>query len=117
MSDEGRITYRYIRAPQYRKIPTSGVWGGVTPDGNIIANFFVDSPEMPTSITHELRSGGVLGEEVARDYDETEGATIERSLEVGVVVSPEKARAIGQWLLAKAEEMEAGVDVDEGDED
>lgn len=109
MSDEGRITYRYVRAPQYRKIPTSGVWGGVTPDGNIIANFFVDTPEMPISITHELRPAGVLGEEIAREYNESEEAAIERSLEVGVVVSPQKARAIAQWLLAKAEEMESAV--------
>ncbi len=116
MSDDGRITYRYVQAAGYRRIPASGVWGGITPDGNIIANFFVDAPEIPLSITHELRAGGVLGEEISRDYQQPDSPSIERSLEVGVVMSAERARSVGQWLLSKAEELEAAA-TEQGEDD
>jgi len=75
------------------------------PDGNIVANFFVDTPEVPQSITHELAEGHVLGEELSREPAEGE-PTFERSLEVGVVMSPEKARVFAHWLLSKAEELD-----------
>ncbi len=106
MSNDGRITFRYSTAPAYRKVPVSGVWGGVMPDGNIIANFFVDAPEMPASVTHELTEGHVLGQEVSRERGGDAEPTFERAREVGVVLSPDKAKSFAQWLLSKAEEVE-----------
>ncbi len=105
MSQRAHITFRYSLAPGYRKVPMSGVWGGAMPDGSIIANFFVDAPEIPQSVTYEMTADHVLGEEIGRERA-SEGPVFERSLEVGVVMSPDRARALAQWLLAKAEELD-----------
>ena len=121
MDEAKAVSFHYSRSQQYRTFAATGVWGGVMPDGNVLAAFFIDYPQMPTKVSHELVDGVKLGEQKGAEYAQGEGAGMERCLEVGVALSPDKARSIAEWLIRKADEaeelrgvMEARTDGDTG---
>ena len=97
-----KIVFKYEKVPDYRDIPVNGVWGGPTARGDIHMQLFAEYSATPVTVTHEI-SGNTLGPETRRDLG---GATFTRHLLVGVLMSPQNARSIAQWLLGKAEEVE-----------
>ena len=97
-----KIVFKYEKAPDYRDIPVNGVWGGLTARGDIHMQLFAEYSATPVTVAHEVR-GNTLGPETQRDLG---GATFTRHLLVGVLMSPQNARSIAQWLLGKAEEFE-----------
>jgi hypothetical protein len=82
----------------YRVMPVSGVWGGVSPHGMIFADFFFEKPDTPEKVA--------LNESGAEVDRHPSGVFIVRDVMAGIAVRPEVARAIGQWFLDKAEEFE-----------
>ena len=93
-----KITFHYEKDEDYRLIPVNGVWGGMTPRGDILTHFFHESYTLPKAVTHVVTSDGQLGEEVQR-IPKNE---IQRKVLVGMVLTAEQAESIGKWLLAKA---------------
>ena len=98
----GKIVFKFEKAPDYRDISVNGVWGGLTARGDVHMQLFTEYSATPVSVTHEI-SGDTLGPETRRD---TGGAAFTRHLQVGVLMNPQNARSIAQWLLGKAEEYE-----------
>ena len=82
-------------------VSPSGVWGGVTPQGMIYFDMFLEKPEPPaeTTITMDERTGQRT--ETVNGPTET---FLERLLLVGILVHPDVARSVGQWLIEKADE-------------
>lgn len=97
--------------------PCNGVWGGITPTGLVQANFYVDVVKMPTSVvfqrdpeTGEAASPQLIGGPAS------DKAEYLRQFVSGLVMRPEDAMGIGQWLLTNAAEIIAmqggGVEID-----
>jgi hypothetical protein len=82
----------------YRVVPVSGVWGGISPHGMIFADFFFEKPDTPEKVTLDDS-----GKEVGRSPS---GMFVVRDVVGGITVRPEVARAIGQWFIDKADEFE-----------
>lgn len=95
-----KITISFRRGDCYRLIPVNGVWGGVTPRGDIKADLFHESASVPEMITHEVTPQGTLGREVKR----TPSTSVERTVFAGMVLTPEQAESIGSWLVERARE-------------
>lgn len=84
----------------YRLIPVNGIWGGVTPRGDVKADLFHESQSQPQAITHEPTSGGEL-----REVKRTPPANVfQRTVFASMVLSPEQAESIGLWFQQKARE-------------
>jgi hypothetical protein len=96
-----RITFR--KAPGYRIIPITGAWGGVNPEGEIVFDLFVEKLEVPESIQIKVEPGRPPVE-ISR-----EGQIHVRESQIGVVVRPDIARSLGEWLIQKANEGASGV--------
>jgi len=107
--DAQKVHFKYVEDAAFRVVPATGAHGGVTPFGDVIANFFIDRPPVPEVTTQEMSPEGELGAETARSYGFDEGAWIVRHLQVGVVMKPDRARSIAEWLLRKAEKAEEAV--------
>lgn len=90
------------KAPDYRIIPVTGAWGGVSPQGEIIFDLFVEKLEIPKSINIRIDPGRPPME-IGRD-----GQIHVRESQIGVVVRPDIARSIGEWLIQKAQEATSG---------
>ena len=93
MTKEVKIVYRF--APEYRESYANGCYGGFTPKGEIMMNFFTECSEVPESETYELNDNGSLGSLKGR---EPENVSFIRSVNHGVVLSKETAKEIYAWL-------------------
>jgi len=113
VSDEDKqmreLHFRYVEDADFRVVPATGAHGGVTPFGDVIANFFFDRPPVPETTVQEISSEGTLGKETARSYGFNGGHWMVRHLQVGVVMKPDRARSVAEWLLRKADEAEEAV--------
>jgi hypothetical protein len=96
-----KVRVRAKRDEGHRIIPASGVWGGVTPQGMIYFDLFLEKPETPaeTLITIDEKTGQRMEQPVL-----PEEPCLERLLLMGITVRPEVARSIGQWLIERADE-------------
>ena len=95
-----KVTFKFSKDQDYRRIPVNGAWGGPTPRGDVWVEFFHESQETPPKTSRKLTDDGVISEEKA-------GATVEnknytRTLFVGMMLRPEHAESIGNWLQEKA---------------
>lgn len=115
MERPDHINFRYVKDDDYRIVPASGAHGGMTPDGQVIAHFFVELLQLPETVTREVSSDGKLGKTTDETRADGEGVWFERRLTVGVVMSAEKARSIGEWLIGKADEVEEASRSHEGE--
>lgn len=109
LRDGGVATWQQSRRRKSRsssKRPLiTGAWGGVTPQGQILCNFFFDTKENPESITLHV---GKTGE--AEESGRTGDQRLIREVVVGIVLRPDHAHGIGAWLQKNA--IEAGFNPD-----
>ncbi len=101
-----QITVEFDRSDDYRLVPVTGAWATHTPNGDIVAELFVERRLPPREVTLEIE------ENQAREIDQQAGRLV-REVVTGLVMRPEVAFAIGQWLVAKA--RQAGFNPPEGD--
>jgi len=100
MSD---IKIQFKKAADYRIIPVTGAWGGVNPQGEIVFDLFVEKMEIPESVHMRIEPGHPPVEM------EREGQVHVRECQIGIVIRPDIARSIGEWLIQKATEASAGM--------
>lgn len=91
------ITFTFTRAPDYRVIAANGVHGGVTGRGDFKFDLFIESPELPESVTHSITPDG-LGPETGRSPG---AAQVVRESQIGVVMQVEQARSFAHWILER----------------
>lgn len=89
---------KFSRATDYRIIPATGAWGGVTPNGEIVFDLYVERRENPESIEIEVVDGEQVGEK-----RHPHPQPFEREAQIGVVVRPDIAKAIGEFLIGMAD--------------
>lgn len=107
----GSVRIEFERLSSYRVIPADGAWGGPTPRGQILVNFFVDVPTSPLSVTHGLSGDGQLGPEIERSPALSEGAPrVSREFEIGVLLSVEDAEGVAHWLLEQVDLLRRDLD-------
>ena len=77
-------------------ITATGAWGGPTANGNaVIAYLFVESAGIPSIITAEADERGRLD---PNKGERTQRGDITRQVQATLVLTPEDAVIIGQWL-------------------
>lgn len=101
-SQEDVVKFVFVKSPDYKMIAANGVWGGVTPQGQLKLDLFVDSVDMPEFITHNILKDGRLGEEIER---KPSGKIITRELQIGVLLPINIAETIAKWILATLQEV------------
>jgi hypothetical protein len=101
-----RITFRYVKSPDYRIVGANGAAGGLTPQGDLLVSFFVESAAFPEETTHEVGPDGKLGAQ--RDAAQPGPPVVERHLQVGVLLSRPQAAALADWIRARLDEASPG---------
>jgi hypothetical protein len=96
-----KIVIDYKESPDYRVVAANGAWGGLTPKGDIMMSLYIEHAKTPLTVTHSV-DAGKLGPEIDRD---TAGTAITRHLQVGVMMSPQTAETVANWLLGKVEDL------------
>jgi|SRR5271168_3140613 len=94
----------FIKSPAFRVIHADGMFGGPTPRGDLFIGFYSERFPIPTSVYHEIKPTGELGEEIR---EEREGRTgVIREVEFGVNCDLEVVKAFSGWLQDKIKEIE-----------
>ena len=98
-SNEKKIVVKYKNATQYQTVPATGAWGGPNPQGEIICHFFVEHQVFPQGAEIVIdKDTGKLIREKTGEVSETV-----REVQVSVVMRPDIAKTIGEWLVNKTE--------------
>jgi len=99
------IKVKYVYGPDYRKIPATGAWGGLSPNAEVIVNFYVEFKTKPETLTIQVDEAGNLAEESG----EKEEISMTRELLIGVVMRPDIAKSVGHFLIRYAEMAESAI--------
>ncbi|SRR6266436_5173855 len=102
VGEDRNLKFAFHRAAGYRMVASNAVWGGVTPRGDILAEFAVESLEDPETITNVVRADGALGAELSRTPKDR---VIRRELQVGIIFTVNSAESLANWLIEKVAEI------------
>src|SRR5439155_10457048 len=83
-------------------LPINGAWGGQTVNDMLLVDVYLERQANPDEITHSLE-GGRIGPEERKPAGVDN--TIDRELQVGLVMTAATARLLGEWLVHKADEL------------
>jgi len=93
------IKVHYKRDRNYRILPATGAYGGLTPQGEVSVDFFVER-RLPPKHVVMLVSPDAPAQEMEREGEER----LVRETLVGLVLRPDIALSIGRFLIEKANE-------------
>jgi len=83
----------------YQKLPANGAIGGATPRGEVMCHFYFESVVLPNSAELLVEGSGPV-KEISTESSEY---NIVRELQAGIVLSPETAKSVGEFLIRNAE--------------
>jgi len=92
-----KVHFEYSK--DYRLISATGGWGGVSPNGEIILELYIERKAAPKSISMDVDESGKTTEKTR------EGEKFIRELQIGVVMRPDIALSIGEFLVSKAKSI------------
>jgi hypothetical protein len=96
------IKIRYLKSYDYKASLATGVYGGITANGMINANFFTDRTVLPDSQIIEVDENGV---QIGLPKDQKDGDLL-REVQFGALMDVNTAKVIVAWLDSKIEEYE-----------
>ncbi len=100
---ERRIAFAYERAPNKTTIAATGAYGGPSPDANsVVAHLYVEHISVPAIISHPVGDEGQI-DLAPENADAVSRADATREIQATLVLSPEAAIVIGQWLVVHGE--------------
>ena len=90
------IKVYYEKSKDYRLIPVTGAYGGISPRGDVIIDFYVERLDSPKEVTMEIDEDGKATEK------SRVGQRYIRERQFGIVLRPDVALSIGRFILDKA---------------
>jgi len=100
--DNKTVDFHYIKTNNYRNYYANGIFGGITPRGELQIDFFIERQVIPQIATYNISDDGKnLG-----DIKKTEGKSgFIREIDCGVILNMDVAISFHQWLGQKIEEF------------
>lgn len=103
MADDNKkqITITNQLAEGFRIFAAEGAFGGIKPSQMFQINFYIEYPNIPIDITHELTTEGKLGDQIDQKL---EGGDFVRELQCAVQMTIQQAEALARWILTTVEQ-------------
>ena len=102
-----RITTTFTKSPLHRVVHGSGVWGGLTPQGELRLSFFNEMQTLPEAAIYDVTPSETGPYPVTEAKEERIGGQdLTREIEVDVVVGINVARSIHRWIGEKLTEYD-----------
>ena len=93
-----KMTIIFSRAEGYRRIPATGAWGGLSPQGEIVFDLYVEQRQNPERMEIEVQKGKIIEKKRYPDLE-----PFIRESQVGIVLRPEVAKSVGEFLIKYAD--------------
>ena len=99
MASGQTVRFVYGSSREFRQVSVSGVIGSMTPHGLLLAHLFFEKHQLPQEQTGIVHPDGRLELPTVP----TPVPTLEREIQVALVMTPEVALSVAQWLKDTAE--------------
>ncbi len=99
---EKQLSIQYVQSSNFSSVFSSGVYGGVSINGTICMNFYIDRVPLPENLKVQIQEDGKLVEE---SYLGTEVINV-REVTSCTVMDYQTARSFHDWLGTKLAELE-----------
>ncbi len=100
-----KIKCKYIFKEDYNPKYINGAQGGITPQGEIAINFYLERQALPVSQTYKVDDGKINAKEVESEPSDLNNSFV-RIIENGVVMNYQTAKEIYKWLGNNIEQLE-----------
>ena len=90
------ITFKYIFAKDYNPKFITGAYGGITPNGHIVVNFFFERHPLPTTQTNKVVEGKLT--EIINEEPEDLRTSMIRFIDTGITIDLKGAKAVNKFL-------------------
>lgn len=101
-----KLKIKYIFPKDYNPIFVNGAYGGLSPRGDIVVNFFLERPALPNSQTYEINDGKIGAEIIEeRDPSDLQGSIV-RYISHGIILDYKNAKELHRWLGSHIEQLE-----------
>lgn len=97
-----RLKIKYHKAYDYKNSFATGVYGGITVNGMINANFFTDRGALPEYQQIEVNE---QGQQIGPAMEQKDSDLV-REVQFGALMDVQTARVIVGWLQTKIEEYD-----------
>lgn len=115
------VKFKYIFEKDYNPSYANGAYGGISPKGEIVVNFYFERMPIPYDVVHAFNEDGTLGDvvRVLPENDDPKQRMFVRYVSSGIIMNLRTAKEVYTWLgdCIKGAEMEGnGNDLEDGDE-
>lgn len=97
-----KIEIRYFKAYDFKAFLATGVYGGISGNGLINANFFTDRVVIPNSQIVEIDENGIP---IGQPVDSKEG-DLAREVQTALLMDVGTAKIVVAWLQSRIKEHE-----------
>jgi hypothetical protein len=101
-AEKDKVRFHYIKSNYFRVVHMDGIFGGLSPTGDIFMSIFSQRPPIPVVTVQPVKENGELGDELISERTVKDGLV--REIEVGIAVRPEIAESLIKWLQEKVEQ-------------
>lgn len=98
-AEEMKVKVVYRRTADYRVLPVSGAYGGPSPQGMLVCHIYAEYNTTPESGEVVIRPDHPPKEDLKQSE------TITRELLVGLHMTPQIAKVLGEWLQRNGSQM------------
>jgi|SRR5690606_8840819 len=100
-----KLKCKYIFNEQYNPKYINGAHGGITPQGEIVINFYLERNALPNSQTFQVDENKTAPTEIASEPSDLNNSFV-RVIENGVIMNYKSAKEIHKWLGSHLERLE-----------
>ena len=103
-----QVVHRYEKSSDYKTCYVDGVYGGLTPQGNINCSVFIEKLETPVEVTSKINENGTVGKELSRipAITKDEEIVIIREIQGSFTMNLETAKVVRDWIEDKIKIIE-----------
>lgn len=99
------VTFKYKFDENFNPKYANGAVGGVTNQGEIVINFFLERQALPKLQTYEVNPNGKPGKITQTDPEDFDSSIV-RFIQNGVVLEYKSAKEIHRWLGEHIQHLE-----------
>ncbi len=100
-----KIKCKYIFSDKYNPKYINGAQGGISPQGEIVINFYMERNALPNSQTYQIESDNIASKEIESEPSDLKNSFV-RIIENGVIMNYQSAKEIHKWLGKHIDELE-----------
>ena len=96
------ISFEYKLSADYKVHAVNGIFGGITPKGDLMINLFYEGHPIPEHSTYNINQDGTIGDEKERIVSNA----LVRNIPFGVSMTIDTAKSLKKWLEEKIEQYD-----------